>query len=275
MLFDKTHREYFWLFVRRDLKVRYAGSSIGAFWNLIHPLVMIGVYMAIFSSIMRFKLNTEVGAGSVDYGSMGYGVHLVAGMLPWLVFSDVVMRSITVLIDNSNFLQKIYFPPVILFLAVLFNAMFVHGIGFACFYVVLLVMGMPVPWTALGGLVLMLWLGIAAMGLGLLLSGLNVFLRDTAQVMTVVMQLLFWFNPIVYIKSQIFGSDTPVVRVGRTILFFNPIERFITASQRLMGLPVAPLSTLDAVILVAFPILCLAVGLFAFRRMLGDVRDCL
>lgn len=277
MLLDRTHREFFWMFVRRDLKVRYAGSTLGALWNLIHPLVMIGVYMTIFSSIMRFKFGASDIPGAIDYGNLGYGVHLVAGMLPWLVFSDVVMRSNTVLIDNANFLQKIYFPPALLFLAVLFNALIVNGAGFLAFWGILAVAGYHPPIAALAGLAVMVMLGAAGVGIGFALAGLNVFFRDVAQIVAVAMQLMFWFNPIVYIKAVIFKphAERPLLAIGRVLLELNPIERFISASQRLFGLPLEAMTAVDWTILFLFPALCLAIGYAAFRKMLPDARDCL
>jgi lipopolysaccharide transport system permease protein len=271
---------FFWVLVRRDLQVRYAGSTLGALWNLIHPLMLIAIYMTIFSQVMRAKLSATA-AGAVDYGDIGYGVHLCAGLIPWLLFSDVLTRSVGVLIDNGNFLKKISFPPVVLFTSVLFNGLLIHGAGYLTFLGILVLLGHAPPPAALAGLGLMLLLGLSAMGLGLILAGLNVFFRDTAQVVSVVMQLLFWFNPIVYVKEQLFDPAKPTAgltwleRTGRTLLFYNPFERFITANQSFFGLTRVGPGGLDWIVIALFPALCLLAGLLLFRRILPDVRDCL
>ena len=274
--------DFFWLFVRRDIHVRYAGSSLGALWNLIHPLVMIGIYIMIFSSLMV----SRGGAGALgmrDYGGLAYGVHLCAGLIPWLLFADVLTRSIAVLLENGNFLQKVAFPPIVLFASVLFNAMTIYGIGWLAFLGLLALVGFPPPAPALATLGVMLMLGIAAMGVGLLLAGLNVFLRDTAQVLSVVLQVLFWLNPIVYFKEQIrtFDPTVPMAdlgaleRLGRILMRINPLERFISASQWLVGQsPIAPAAG-DWIVIVVFPLVCLSIGLLTFRRMLPEIRDCL
>ncbi|MCL5269912.1 MAG: ABC transporter permease [bacterium] len=279
---DRSHREFFWMLVRRDLKVRYAGSTLGGLWNLIHPLMMIAIYMMIFSSLMPSRFGESRAA--VDYGELTYGVHLCAGLIPWLLFSDVLMRSVGVLIENGGFLKKVSFPPIILFTTVLFNSYLVNGAGYLCFIGILLALGKAVPAAALAGLGVMALLGLTAMGLGLILAGLNVFFRDTAQVLTIAMQLLFWFNPIVYDKDLIFGSSTPAAaatadswlrHAGQTLILINPFERFITASQRLFGMSVSAQNWRDMAILFVFPVVCMAAGLFFFRRMLPDIRDCL
>ena len=280
MIFDRAHREFFWLLVRRDLKVRYAGSTLGALWNLIHPLMMIAIYMTIFSALMRWDPK-DLAEGAVDYGRLTYGVHLVSGLLVWLVFSDVLTRSTSVLIDNSNFLQKVSFPPIVLFLSVLFNALFVYGVGFLGFLGALVALGKPVPAAALSGLVLMVLIGVAGVGLGLILASLNMFLRDVAQILAVVMQLLFWFNPIVYPKEILFGAGNSTDQIlflkdiGRVILTLNPFERFITAAQNFFGLAHQPLGAVDWAIVFVFPFVCLFAGLYLFRRLLPDIRDCL
>lgn len=278
MLFDRAHREFFWLFVRRDLKVRYAGSTLGGLWNLIHPIMMIAIYMTIFSSIMRNKLG-GIEPGTVDYGDFAYGVHLVAGLIPWLLFSDVLTRSTGVLQEHGPLLQNVSFPPIILFLTVLFNGLLVHVVAFVCFLGILVVAGLPVPVQTVGGLGVLAAIGLSGMGLGMMLASSNVFFRDTAQLLAVVMQLLFWFNPIVYPRTIIFSADALeghplLVEVGRWLIRLNPFERFIGASQRLMGLPMPwELGVSDWAILVGFPVVCVVAGTWLFRRTLPEIRD--
>lgn len=281
MLISPSFREFFWLLVRRDLKVRYAGSTLGGLWNLIHPLMMIAVYMIIFSSIMSDR-NTP-GASVLYYGGLQYAVHLCAGLIPWLLFSDVLMRSIGVLIENSNFLKKVSFPPIVLFASVLFNSLLINGTGYLCFLGILALIGKTPPPQALGGLLVMGLLGVVALGLGLILAGLNVFFRDTLQIVTVAMQFLFWFNPIVYPRDKFLspalaGASVPLyTKIGAFFLRLNPFERFITATQWLMGNGVVtePPNLLAWIIIALFPLLCLAAGLYLFRRMLPDIRDCI
>lgn len=278
-MLDRGQRSFFWLLVRRDLKVRYAGSTLGGLWNLIHPLMMIAIYMIIFSTLMRDRGGAE--SSLINYGALNYGVHLVAGLIPWLLFSDVLIRSTGVLIENGNLLQKVSFPPIILFGPVLLNAFLVQGAGMLILFGLLAVTGQPVPFAALGSLGVMALMGVTAVGLGLILAGLNVFFRDTAQILQILMQILFWFNPIVYYKDVIFGKQSEdgligaLTSIGGLLMTLNPFERFITASQSLFGAVHQNPSMLDWTIVLVFPWVCLALGIRLFRRMLPDVRDCL
>lgn len=281
MILSPSYREFFWLLVRRDLKVRYAGSTLGGLWNLIHPLMMIAVYMTIFSSFLGHRYGT--GEVVPHYGGLDYGVHLCAGLIPWLLFSDVLMRSVNVMIENNNFLKKVSFPPIVLFASVYFNALLINGAGFLCFLGILTALGKTPPLAALAGLAVMALLGLVAVGLGLILAGLNVFFRDTFQIVTVVMQFLFWFNPIVYQRepflNQLSAGGTVDLskRIVSFLLLINPFERFITACQWLMGYKVVvnPPTVLDWAIVLLLPPAMLLLGRSLFRRMLPDIRDCL
>ncbi len=279
---DRAQRDFFWLLVRRDLKVRYAGSTLGGLWNLIHPLMLIAIYMTIFSTIMRDRFGG--GGRLVDYGeagSLNYGVHLVAGLIPWLLFSDVVIRSTGVLIENGNLLKKVSFPPIVLFGTVLFNAFLIHGASLLALFGLLALTGQPVPLIAPAALGVMALLGVAGVGIGMILAGLNVFFRDIGQALQVVIQLLFWFNPIVYYREMILnaggegGLAGTLAGVGRVLLHLNPLERFISATQSLFGAAGGWPSASDWVIVLLFPAACLALGWVLIRRMLPDVRDCL
>ncbi len=284
MFLNHSNREFFWLLLRRDLRVRYAGSTLGGLWSLIHPLMMIAIYMTIFSTIMQEKWAGGTAPADAYYGSIRYGVHLCAGLIPWLLFSDVLIRSTGTLIENGNFLQKVSFPPLILFASVFCNALFVYGSGYLCFMAILALMGKVPPVTAFAGLGVMVLLGLAAAGLGMILAGLNVFFRDTGQVLTVLMQFLFWFIPIVYYKDRLFkehseaqGLVSGLEKIGRTLILFNPLERFISATQSSFGHELARIqsSPLEWWIIFLFPAACLTAGLLLFRRMLPEIRDCL
>jgi lipopolysaccharide transport system permease protein len=274
---SKANWEFFWLLLRRDLSVRYAGSMLGCAWNLIHPLMLILIYMTIFSSIMINRL--APGDSPVHFGDLAYGAHLCAGLIPWLLFSDILMRSTGTLIENSQFLRRISFPPVILLLTVFINAFMIHACGFLCFCLVLVLLGINLPVSALGGLGIMFLLAVCALGISFLLAVLNVFFRDISQILTVILQLLFWFNPIVYVREILLlpdhfqGTIGAAKKIGATVMYFNPIERFISSIQGLVGVVDYHPTTTDLSIIFLFPFACLAAGLFVFQKTLPEVRD--
>lgn len=257
------HWDFFWLLVRRDLKVRYAGSTLGGLWNLIHPIVMILIYIVIFSSLMKDSRGAE------NHPS-DYIVHLCSGMLVWLVFAEVLGRSVSTLVENANFLQKVSFPPLILHASILFNVLVIYSVGLLVLWILLFLMGSQPPPAALASLGVMALAGAAASGLGMILSPLHVFFRDTAQFVQIALQVGFWLNPIVYPKSLV--ADSPLGNWSG-LLAWNPTVHFISIAQSLFGDPKANPWPFSLAVILIFPPVCLALGVLAFRKLLPEVRD--
>lgn len=256
-------REFFWLLVRRDLKTRYAGSALGSLWSLIHPVAMILIYIAIFSSLMT----NRAAPGS---GPLEYTVHLCAGMLVWLAFSESLQRSVTALTDNANFLQKISFPPTLLHASILFNVTLVYGAGQLALLGLLAALGWRVPLSAAAGVGVVALAAACGMGLGLALSGLHVFFRDTAQVVALLLQVGFWLNPIVYPRSML---DKSPLGEWAGLLRLNPMEHFVSLAQSALGDAQAEPWLHAPWVAILAPALAISLGAALFRRMLPDIRD--
>ena len=263
-----SHRSILWLLTVRDIKVRYAGSMLGIMWNVIHPVVMILIYILILGSILPGKMGGGVSRGD-------YVVHLCAGMIPWLVFQEILMRSSTTLLENATLIKKVAFPEIILHLSVVLNAVFIHFISFVAFILILLVMGL---WP--GAIVLVCFgilaaIAIFALGLGLVFSVLNIYFRDVGQVVTIGLQFLFWFTPIVYMPELILRGSGRTTRVIGALLEVNPVMHFTRMSQWVFGgtEPNAFFSRVDLALVLLAPCLALALGLTMFNRFKHDMLD--
>lgn len=203
--------------VLRDIQLRYRGSLLGAFWLVVPPLVMIGIYTLVFSKIMHSKLP---GVRS-DYA---YSVYLCAGLLQWTLFAEVVQRLQGTFIDHANLIKKANFPRLTLPLVTVCGSGFNFLVMYALFSVFLLALGQYHGLIALLYplvLAVLLWLATAA---GMLLAVLNVFFRDIGQFTGVVLQLVFWATPIVY-PSSILPER------AKTILTWNPVYALMDVSQ--------------------------------------------
>ncbi len=259
-----SNREFFWLLVKRDLKSRYAGASLGAIWNLVHPVAMILIYVAVFSSIFSKR------GGDADAST--YVIHLCAGMMVWLVFSETLGRSVTALTDHGSFLQKIRFPAALLHGSIAFNVFIIYAGGWFALIAGLWVVGRPIPITAGLSLALMAAAGASALGLGLALSGVHVFFRDVAQLITILLQVGFWLTPVVYHRSLVAGS---VLGNWSRLLNLNPMAHFVALAQTAMGDPHAEPSRWALPFVLVFPVCCLIAGMWIFNRILPDARDAL
>jgi len=177
--------------VIREIRARYIGSFLGIFWSIIHPLTQLLIYYFVFSVILKIKLGPE-------YQTTNFAIWLVAGLLPWIFFADVVTRSPGAVLEQSSLITKTVFPSEILSFTLLVAAMINHLIGIVIFIGFLLLFGYGITLKVFLILPIFLMTGIFALGISWMLSALNVFLRDIGQIIGVFVNIWFFLTPIIY-----------------------------------------------------------------------------
>src|SRR5579862_3918608 len=90
------YRQMIWQNALADVRHRYAGTSLGVVWNVLHPLAMIGIYSIIFSQVMKPRLP---GAA----GRFGFTLYLCSGFLPWLAFTESITRGTSAFTERHLF----------------------------------------------------------------------------------------------------------------------------------------------------------------------------
>ena len=246
--------------IRNDLRSRFARSKLGALWMVLQPLAQVAIYALVLSRIMAAKLP------GID-NRYAYVIYLMAGMIAWSLFAEVVTRSLTMFVDSGNLMKKMAFPRVCLPIIIGGSSLVNNLLLLATAIGVFLLIGHP-PTLAMLWLPLLIGINLAfGLGLGLILGVLNVFVRDVAQVMTVVLQLLFWLTPVVYMPTII--PDRL-----RAILEFNPMMHMVVAFQNVLLYGRAPGMNGLIVLAVASTVLLLF-ALFLFRRAAPEMVDVL
>jgi lipopolysaccharide transport system permease protein len=189
-------------FTLRFFLSRYRGTYLGAAWALIFPLVLLGVYTFIFNFVLSGRAAHQIpGAGGVlqPETSSQFAVWLFLGMTVFGVFSESVVRSCGLVLENPNYVTKVVFPLEILPPASLASAVMFSGFGFSLVLIGLLVFYPAVHWTVVLLPLVMLPLLALALGCSWFLASLAVFVRDISNlVVIVVSQLLFFMTPIFY-----------------------------------------------------------------------------
>ena len=171
---------------RRDVASHHIGSLLGFFWTFVNPVIMITILWFVFS----------VGFRTMPKGNVPFVVWLTAGMCIWNTFVEVVNGSALAIISSPYLVKKIVFPLSILPVVKLVGALITHCI-FLCLLALLIVFqGVPINLYWLQALYYFMAMSVLALGLGWLASSVNVFARDTAQIVGVVMQIGFWGTPI-------------------------------------------------------------------------------
>jgi len=214
-----NNRTLLFSLVIRDLKGRYIGSTMGIFWNVVTPLLQLLVYTIVFSTIMKVKPGPEEGTSS-------FVAFLFCGLIPWNAFAETVQRSAGVILENGNLVKKVKFPMEILVVYLVISSFIHELIALVLFLVLLTATGsLPHLPILLLPLVFILQL-ILTVGLAMIISTLNVYVRDVAHIMSIVMMVWFYATPIVYPLSLVPGKM-------KTLMFLNPVTSLVTLYRSL------------------------------------------
>jgi lipopolysaccharide transport system permease protein len=178
--------------VKREVLARYKGSIMGLFWSFLNPVLMLAVYTFVFSVV--FKARWEGGSDS----KVEFALNLFAGLLVFNLFAECVSRAPSLILSNVNYVKKVLFPLEILPVIALGSAVF-HFVVSLCVWLLFYVVfeGVP-PMTAL--LLPLIGVPLIALVLGLtwFFSSLGVYIRDVAQILGFVIQVLMFMSPVFY-----------------------------------------------------------------------------
>lgn len=224
--------------VRRDLRARYVGSTMGFFWSVIFPLLNLIIYMFVFAIVLETRW--DEGQSNEETALL-----MLAGILVWQAFAETLSRSTNTLVENQNLIQKVVFPsevlPVYLAISALVNMLI--GVGIAllgvAFYAwispIVPKAGAPAPLRELGFSYTLIALPLLfavqlvfTAGLGFLFSALNLFLRDVYHVMGVALTVGMFMTPIFYPASLVQKAGLGWV------LKMNPMYWLIDSYRRVL-----------------------------------------
>jgi lipopolysaccharide transport system permease protein len=180
--------------VRRDIAGRYAGSHAGALWTIIHPLLLMATYAFVFGVVLRTRFANDDRPSS-------FVLYFLAGMLPWLPFSESAGRAASVILEHVNFVKKLVFPLDILPVNLVFAGLFSQFFGVLVFFGALLLLGRDIYWTVLYLPLLIIPQLLFTLGVCWLLAALGVLFRDLGQLMGFIITLWFFLTPICYDAS--------------------------------------------------------------------------
>lgn len=208
--------------VARELKARYRGSLLGFVWSLVNPLLLLAVYAFVFGKVFS--------PPQAEGQTYPYALFLITGLFPWVWISTSLLEGTVSLVANGGLIRKAVFPaeilPQVSVLSNLVHFLFAVPILLGAM-VVGRVMGYPVlgPATLLLPVVILLELVLAA-GLALGLAALNVYFKDTRDLLANLLTLLFFLTPIIYELSAV-----PSRLLGSVVRWLNPFTSYTLAFQ--------------------------------------------
>ena len=248
-----SYRELLYFLTLRDVKVRYKQTLLGAAWAIIQPLFAMAIFTLFFGRL-----------AGVPSDGIPYPIFAYAGLLPWMFFSNAVTNSGNSLVGSANLITKVYFPRMIIPAAAV-------GAGLIDFAIALLILvglmvyySVPATWNLMMFPVLVALTMLLALGVGMLMSGLNVKYRDVRHALPFLIQLWMFATPIVYPASLVPAK-------WRLLYAVNPLTGIIEGYRcSLFGTKFdwASLAT-SAVITLAV----LVYSAYSFRRMEKSFAD--
>jgi ABC-type polysaccharide/polyol phosphate export permease len=244
------YRELFANLFRRDLQAKYRGSLLGVAWSLVNPLVLLGIYLLVFSLLWK--------AIPVDHPAL----FLLSGLAIWVFFSNSIHAASRSMLDNAQLIRKTRFPRQLVPLSVVAT----YLVSFAVMLAVLLALDFAflprvraTEWLALPLAVPLIAL---TGGLALTLAAANVLFRDIEHLVGALLLPWFFLTPILWIPSAFHRHEslvsalhyvnfvTPPVDAIRDPLFFGRLPRAV-----------------DVLYLCAAGLVSLALGAFVFTRV--------
>jgi ABC-type polysaccharide/polyol phosphate export permease len=251
------HRSYIWRTALAELRNRYAGSGMGAFWNIVQPLSMILIYTVVFTQV--FKRSEMFG--------VSYPVYLCSALLPWTAFSECLNRGTQSFVHNAIYLRKLPIPEQVFVAQTALATAMSLTISFSLLVVFSVAMGHYPAWRwALVPVPILLLLGMG-FGVGLALGTVNAFIRDVGQAVPIVMQIMFWTYPVVYLASNLSKG-------AQQALKYNPVYPFMESIRDLFILNKMPDWWMWPAMLGWTGLAC-GVGYMVLRRLRPELRDVL
>jgi ABC-2 type transport system permease protein len=199
-----------WTLSVLDFRLKFFGSVLGYLWQLMKPLLLFGVMLFVFTKAVRI-------GGDVYQ----YPVVLLANVVTFTFFAESTAAAVTSVVDRENIVRKIHFPRLVIPLSVVLTAYFNFLLNFAAVVVFMLARGVEVRWSWLELIPLVLFLGVFATGLAMLLSSLYVRFRDVRPIWEVALQAIFYGSAIFYPIEKI-----PSVQLQH-IIMCNPLAAVV------------------------------------------------
>lgn len=249
------YRELFGSLFRRDLRAKYKGSVLGLFWTLAHPVVLMLVYLLVFSVLLRIEPADEE----------HYWLFLLAGLPLWVFFATSLQAASRSLLENANLIRKVRFPRQLVPLSMVATQL----VGYAVMLAIVVGLSLVFVPEARGTVWAVLPLAALAValvaGLSLAVAALNAVYRDVEHLVAALLLPWFFLTPVLYSLESI-PAIREHPRLVQLIHWGNPLTPPIEAIREPLFFGRLP-ATGDVVYLAVAAIAALALGALVFNRV--------
>lgn len=211
------YRELFYIFVWRDVKVRYKQTYLGVAWAIFQPITTMIIFTVFFGRL-----------ANIPTGGVPYPVFVYSGLLFWTYYMTALTNATSSLIDNENIIKKVYFPRLILPVATAFTPMVDFLMALIVLFSLMAYFQYIPSFLGIITIPILLFISmIAASGLGLFLASVNAKYRDVRYILPFFIQLLLYITPVIYPVNLI-------PEKWQALLYVNPMTGVITVARSLL-----------------------------------------
>jgi lipopolysaccharide transport system permease protein len=250
-----AHRELLYVLARRDVAILYKQSFIGAAWAVVQPLSLAAVFSLFFGLLAKIDTGTDV----------PYPVFAVLGMVTWLFFTSALQKISSSTVDSAPLISKVYFPRLVIPLAVVLAPTVDFTVGMVVALAVTLLYGVIPPIQVILVPLLVPLVLAVALGFGLWLAAIYVKYRDIDNVVSFAVLLGLFITPIVYPFSNI--PDSYQLLYG-----LNPMVGLLEL-MRWMTLPGSEFPLALMIVTLVESVLLIAGGVLYFGRAQRSFAD--
>ncbi len=250
------YRDLFGSLFRRDLRAKYKGSVLGLAWSLAHPVVLMLVYLLVFSVLLRIQ--------TADYDH--YWLFLLAGLPVWVFFATSLQSASRSLLENANLIRKVRFPRQLVPLSMVATQL----VGFAVMVAIVVALSLAFLPEARDTVWLALPLAIPLValtaGIALAVASLNALYRDVEHLVAALLLPWFFLTPVLYSLEEGIPGAGSHPRLIEALHWGNPLAPGLQAFRDPVFFGVAPAAG-DVLYLLVAAVVSLALGAFVFSRV--------
>ena len=247
-------RELLYFLTWRDIKVRYKQTVLGGLWAIVQPFMTMVVFTFVFNHFAKIKADVP------------YPVFVLSGISVWFYFANSVNLASNSLVANAPLITKVYFPRLIVALTPLLSGLLDFSLAFLILGGTMAYYGVVPGIQVLLVPVFVVIASALALGVGLILSALNVKYRDVRYALPFLMQIWMYASPVAY-PSSLVGHG-----LRRTIYGLNPMTGVVDGFRwALFGS--GYLRASEVAVSVTWAVVLLAIGAVYFARMERTFAD--
>lgn len=232
--------------VRKEIRGKYKGSFLGVLWSFVNPLLTTLVYAIVFPFILK---NAQE----------HYTTFIVIAILPWSFFTTVISQGTNCVLVNGGILKKVYFPREVLPISIAVSGLINFLISCLIIAIFLIFSGIGFSWHLVFLPIVILIQFILTLGIILLTSSIDVYVRDLEYIINFFISMLFYATPVLY-SMDMFPSKI------QKILHLNPMTTIIESYRNIFYYHQVP-NMLGLLLVFIFSLIVLFIGIKVFKKL--------